>query len=189
MSKSRTAGFFARFGDVPKRSIRQLGGFDVSAFGFGCYRVTDADPRHRAALETAIVSGCNLFDTSPSYCDGASERLLGRTLAAAVERGGFRREDFCVVTKVGSLQGARLADARRRAREGAGWRGAVDLSPDAQFCLDPAFIAHEVRHSRPPNAAVATSGRRRETLRPSRRSSRVLTSPDPSVRRAARRAR
>ena len=110
MSKSRTAGFFARFGDVPKRSIRQLGGFNVSAFGFGCYRVTDADPRHRAALETAIVSGCNLFDTSPSYCDGASERLLGRTLAAAVERGGFQREDFCVVTKVGSLQGARLAD-------------------------------------------------------------------------------
>ena len=52
---------------------------------------------------------CGLIDTSPNY--GESERIVGRVVREWREHRGKERE-LTVVTKVGVLQGADLADAR-----------------------------------------------------------------------------
>src|SRR5206468_3429602 len=48
----------------------------------------------RRAVERAVERGITFFDTAPSYGDGASEALLGRTL-------GPHREQVAIATKVG----------------------------------------------------------------------------------------
>lgn len=69
--------------------------------GFGAWAVggegwgTPADERDRtAAVERAVERGIDFFDTAPTYGDGASEALLGRTLRP-------HREQVAIATKVG----------------------------------------------------------------------------------------
>lgn len=79
---------------------RKLGrtGLEVSLLTFGCGAVgglmTRGSPAEQdRAFAYAIESGVNLFDTAPTYGDGASERNLGRILKAT-------RADVIVGTKV-----------------------------------------------------------------------------------------
>jgi hypothetical protein len=48
-------------------------GLTVSAWASAGYRVDDATPEHRAALERALQAGVGLSDVSANYADGGSE--------------------------------------------------------------------------------------------------------------------
>jgi myo-inositol catabolism protein IolS len=71
----------------------------VSTIGFGCWEIggtygpIDAAQFDRA-VHRALDAGINCFDTAEAYGMGVSERELGRAL-------GARRNDVCLVTKVG----------------------------------------------------------------------------------------
>jgi hypothetical protein len=119
----------------------------VSRVGFGCYRVDDREDVHRRALADALASGVTLIDTSTNYADGHSETLVGEVLADAVSRGGVRRADVVVVTKIGYLQGGNLDEARRRARAGRPWTEIVEYGPDLWHAVSPDFLADQLTAS------------------------------------------
>ena len=124
---------------------RLLAGRSVAALGFGGYRVSNT-PQHAAALLTSLEHGCDVIDTSPSYTDGGSETLIGAVLAARAERQPGAPRPL-VVTKVGTMQGAELADAAAREQAGRPWRDVIKLSESAWLCLSPEYIAHSVAAS------------------------------------------
>jgi aryl-alcohol dehydrogenase-like predicted oxidoreductase len=75
-------------------------GATVSHLGFGgavlglkdyIYQFDPADPGDRVklfeAIDTALSSGINLFDTAPGYGSGESERILGEALAGVTSVG------------------------------------------------------------------------------------------------------
>ena len=80
---------------------RTLGctGFEVSTVSFGAWAIGGTwgpvdDAESMAALERALESGVNFFDTADVYGDGRSERLLARLRRRC-------RETFYVATKAG----------------------------------------------------------------------------------------
>src|SRR5258706_8532968 len=90
-----------RKGQQQPMEFRQFGrtGLSVSAIGFGCWEIAGGYGQIDAALfdravQRAIDGGINCFDTAEAYGMGVSERALARAL-------GSRRQEVCVVTKVG----------------------------------------------------------------------------------------
>lgn len=95
------------------RSSWKINGRPVSLLGYGAMRLPTIDGAHatggvpgasRAAIDQKLLNrqvkllldgGVNLFDTSPAYCRGESERCLGEALA----RSGYRRGDYFLSTK------------------------------------------------------------------------------------------
>jgi len=80
---------------------RQFGRMDmkVSAIGFGCWEISGTyGPIDAAqfdqAVQRALDSGINCFDTAEAYGMGISEQALAHAL-------GTRRRDVCLVTKFG----------------------------------------------------------------------------------------
>ena len=80
---------------------RQFGktGLAVSAIGFGCWEIGGTygrvdERQFQDAVQQAIDSGINCFDTAEAYGMGVSEQALARAL------GGCRR-DVLIVTKFG----------------------------------------------------------------------------------------
>jgi aryl-alcohol dehydrogenase-like predicted oxidoreductase len=74
-------------------------GITVSAIGFGCWEIGGTyGPIDRAqfdhAVHRALEAGITCYDTAEAYGMGVSEQALGRAL-------GARRNDVCLVTKVG----------------------------------------------------------------------------------------
>ena len=74
-----SARLAATFAQRYPSGYRKLGstGLEVSALGFGSYRV-DGRHEHKAALSHALENGINLLDTASNYTDGHSEREIGR---------------------------------------------------------------------------------------------------------------
>lgn len=78
----------------------------LSPVGLGTYlgESDDAsDRRYEGAIRRALALGCNVFDTAINYRCQRSERVLGRTLAAAFAEGAVRRDEVVVATKGGYL--------------------------------------------------------------------------------------
>jgi aryl-alcohol dehydrogenase-like predicted oxidoreductase len=80
---------------------RQFGqtGLQVSPIGFGCWEIGGTyghvdETQFYNAVQRAIDSGINCFDTAEAYGMGVSEQALARAL-------GGRRRDVIVVTKFG----------------------------------------------------------------------------------------
>ena len=76
-------------------------GLHVSRAGFGSYRVSSGVEGHAMALRRALTCGINLIDTSANYADGASEELIGETLAGLFRDGSVTREQVVLVSKGG----------------------------------------------------------------------------------------
>ena len=92
-------------------------GKKVSLLGYGAMRLPTVDGGHangwakgasNAAIDQERVdrqvaymlqNGVNYFDTSPAYCRGESERVLGKALAAS----GFPRESYVIATKLSNF--------------------------------------------------------------------------------------
>lgn len=126
-------------------------GWLVSPVGFGGYRVDlsadDADREHALALEQALLSGCNLIDTSANYADGGSERLVGETLRRLISSGRLRREQVVLVSKAGYVQGSNLELARERERSGQPFAEMVRYSEDCWHCISPGFLEEQLTRS------------------------------------------
>jgi uncharacterized protein YyaL (SSP411 family)/aryl-alcohol dehydrogenase-like predicted oxidoreductase len=122
-------------------------GLVCSRLGFGGYRVDDETPEHREALRRALLSGCNLIDTSTNYTDGGSETLVGEVLADLARQGRLRREEVVVVSKIGYVQGANLEVAERREQEGRPFPEMVKYGEGVWHCLHPEFLADQLPRS------------------------------------------
>src|SRR5438552_3244360 len=61
-------------------------GWQVSEVGYGMWGLAGwtgrDDEQTRAALQFAVDSGCNFFDTALAYGEGASEKMLGELVRA-----------------------------------------------------------------------------------------------------------
>ena len=71
----------------------------------------ETDDRYAATLEAALAAGINHIDTAVNYRAQASERTVGRVLAA-VTANGMRREEIVVATKGGYVPRDRDAPER-----------------------------------------------------------------------------
>jgi len=86
-------------GTIPSRPLGSRTGLEVTEVGCGLWAVgghwgpTD-DEAALGAIETALESGVNFFDTADVYGDGRSERLLGQAMMG-------RRDRFIIGTKIG----------------------------------------------------------------------------------------
>ncbi len=129
-----------------KPANRRFGrtGLQVSAVGFGSYRVHPSIDHHRQALRFAIESGINLIDTSSNYGDGGAEILIGQELSALIEAGKITREQIAVVSKTGYIQGQNLAIAKAREAAGQPYAEVVNYSDDCWHCIHPEFIEDQL---------------------------------------------
>ena len=116
--------------------------------GFGCYRVDDETPDHRAALGLALASGCRLIDTSTNYTDGASERLVGEVLEDLARRDSAARAVVTVVSKIGYVQGRNLDLAIERERAGRPFPEMVRYMDGCWHCIHPEFLRDHLTRSR-----------------------------------------
>lgn len=135
-----TAQYFARLAPAvhPRRFGRE--GPLVSALGIGASRLVEASEEHRAALREALRGGINLVDTAAHHGDGTGEILVGQVLAELVASGALARDEVVVVSRVGSLSGRALDEARERAAAGAPWPEVVPVDDGVWHCLHPEFL-------------------------------------------------
>lgn len=139
-TKEGTVRFFA--GRSMKTGL--LGELTVSRFGIGLYRSSVEVPSHHETLALAFDQGLNLLDTSPAYANHESERLVGESLAAAIEKGAITREQVVLITKVGVVS--------EPERELALRSGLPAFENDASasgplLCHDPNFITLQLEGS------------------------------------------
>jgi aryl-alcohol dehydrogenase-like predicted oxidoreductase len=83
-----------------RRPLGARSGLEVSEIGLGLWAVSGSewgvvqDQDNLEAIEAALESGVNFFDTADVYGGGHSEELLGRAMQT-------RRDAFVVATKIG----------------------------------------------------------------------------------------
>ena len=123
-------------------------GLPVSRLGFGCYRVDDETPAHRAALARAIETGCTLIDTSTNYTDGHSESLVGEVLEDLRRRDPARRRAVVLVSKIGYVQGRNLALAFEREKARQPFPDMVRYMDGCWHCIHPEFLRDQLTRSR-----------------------------------------
>lgn len=78
----------------------------ISSLGIGSYlgNIDEAtDAGYLAAMTLALDSGINFIDTSLNYRHQSSERNIGQAIAALIDAGTLKREEFLVCTKAGYL--------------------------------------------------------------------------------------
>jgi uncharacterized protein YyaL (SSP411 family)/aryl-alcohol dehydrogenase-like predicted oxidoreductase len=119
-------------------------GLTTSRLGFGGYRTSTEDPEHRDALTKALLSGCNLIDTSTNYMDGDSERMVGTVLSQLVSKGALKRDEIIVVSKIGYVQGENLKRAQAREKAGNPYPEMVKYGDGIWHCLHPDFLADQL---------------------------------------------
>lgn len=117
-------------------------GLEISAIGFGAYRIAQGVDDHRAALHHAYQHGINLVDTSANYTDGASERLIGE-----LERELERRGGVVVVTKAGYLQGENFRISQERQAARRPFPDLVAFGEGLEHCIHPEFLADQITRS------------------------------------------
>nr|WP_145549724.1 aldo/keto reductase [Variovorax boronicumulans] len=114
----------------------------LPALGLGTWRIGESKARRAdevKAVRSALEMGWRLVDTAEMYGEGGSEEVIGQALAEA-QRGGLRREELFLVSKVyphnASRQGTVAACERSLRRLGVDrldlyllhWRGSVPLA-------------------------------------------------------------
>lgn len=118
-----------------------------SQLGFGCYRVSDRNPTHRAALAAALNEGVRLIDTSTNYGDGYSEMAVGSVVREWLAQPENERAELTIVTKAGYVQGSNLDRARSRELRGEAFPEMVKLTDDLWHCISPEFLAAQITES------------------------------------------
>jgi aryl-alcohol dehydrogenase-like predicted oxidoreductase len=116
----------------------------MTKLGFGCYRITQDNPTHKAALIKYLTMGGNLIDTAVNYGDGQSESLVGEVLSELSE---IKREDITVISKVGYLQGLNLQNAIERENIKNPYPEMVKYSEGCWHCIHPVFLEEQLTNS------------------------------------------
>jgi aryl-alcohol dehydrogenase-like predicted oxidoreductase len=78
----------------------------LSSIGLGTYLGKEdaaTDEGYAESISIAFESGINVLDTAINYRGQKSERMIGRSLARAIERGAVARDEVFVATKGGYL--------------------------------------------------------------------------------------
>ena len=151
MIKSRattqdTAAFCEKFSDLMHKPLGKTG-LEVSASGFGAYRVDFRVHEHFEALEYAISNGINLIDTSSNYSDGGSEILIGNVLGDMINKGTLKREEAVVVTKGGYIQGKNLEKVKQREADGNPYKEVIEYTDTLWHSIHPEFLADQIADS------------------------------------------
>ncbi|MDX2052780.1 MAG: aldo/keto reductase [Polyangiaceae bacterium] len=136
--------FTASFGPG---AYEQLAGLSACRLGFGGYRVRHSDESEREALTLALKSGVNLIDTSSTYTEGSSERLVGDVLHQLVDTHELKREEIIVVSKVGYAQGEALEIVKARRQAGASFPEMVEHADDLWHSIHPTWIEEQLTAS------------------------------------------
>jgi uncharacterized protein YyaL (SSP411 family)/aryl-alcohol dehydrogenase-like predicted oxidoreductase len=145
-TQAGTTAYRSRF-SFPGYATLGSAGLITSKVGFGGYRIDDETPEHRAALEKALLNGCNLIDTSTNYMDGGSERCVGQVLGDLVRAGTLRREEVIVVSKIGYVQGQNLELAQEREAKGKPFPEMVKYMDGCWHCIHPEFLRDQLERS------------------------------------------
>jgi aryl-alcohol dehydrogenase-like predicted oxidoreductase len=132
---------------TPPSNLLGATGLTVSRLGFGCYRVHEFEPENRQALRDAILGGVNLIDTSTTYTDGSSERLVGDVTRAMIEEGLVTREEIVIVTKAGYVQGSAMREAKERAGTARAYPEMVEFQQDCWHNISPAYLEEQITKS------------------------------------------
>jgi uncharacterized protein YyaL (SSP411 family)/aryl-alcohol dehydrogenase-like predicted oxidoreductase len=122
-------------------------GLTTSRLGFGTYRVDTREPEHREALKKALREGVNLIDTSTTYMDGDSERLVGSVLRELITGGELTRDEVIVVSKIGYVQGENLKQAEAREEAGRPYPDMVKYGEGLWHCIHPEYLADQLTQS------------------------------------------
>lgn len=127
----------------------ELGGSGLicSKVGFGGYRISNESENHQAALESALLSGVNLIDTSANYTDGNSEKLIGDTLERLVKNKQLNREEMIVVTKAGYIQGQNWDRYESQLEAGSGFPEVWKVDNGLAHSIHPLFLADQLNRS------------------------------------------
>jgi len=136
----------ARFDDIPFAPLGRTG-LQVSAAGFGCYRVAVGEPEQEAALTQALKAGVNLIDTSANYGDGLSEQLIAQVLNQLIDEGALCREEIVLVSKAGYLQGRNYLLSQERKRRGEPFPDLVEYDQGLEHCIHPEFLEDQLTRS------------------------------------------
>jgi aryl-alcohol dehydrogenase-like predicted oxidoreductase len=146
-TRQATAAYCQRHPLSSGSAVLGKSGLTVSRWGFGGYRIHPSFDSHRQALRQALLSGCNLIDTSANYTDGGSETLVGEVLSELFESGKLRRDEVVVISKAGYIQGANLKLAQERESEGRPFAEIVRISEGLWHCLSPEFLEDQITRS------------------------------------------
>jgi aryl-alcohol dehydrogenase-like predicted oxidoreductase len=129
-------------------------GLNVAGIGLGTYlgdADTATDERYTAAIRCYLQLGGNLIDSAINYRFQRSERTIGKALQAALAAGDVARDEVVLCSKGGylSFDGDWPADPEGWVRETFLDTGLAQ--PDEivnGHCIGPAYLRHEVAHSR-----------------------------------------
>ena len=132
--------------DIAHNPLGQTG-LQVSAAGFGGYRVDISIDLFHQALAHALRHGVNLIDTSTNYADGGSEELVGAVLQRLQGQGELSREVVVVVSKAGYLQGQNYERAVQRQEAGEAWPDLVPYAQGLAHCIHPHFLEDQLTRS------------------------------------------
>lgn len=114
---------------------------ELSRIGFGCYRISRNSRDQFEALNRALVNGCNLIDTSVSYTNGDSEKLIGELLTE------YPCHDPFIITKAGYAQGESLLLLEDSKSSGTGADDLVQLSNGSLHSIEPDFLDSQIKLS------------------------------------------
>jgi len=130
----------------PDLDYRPLGrtGLDVSAAGFGSYRIDPSTPAHGEALAAALNGGINLIDTSANYGYGQAEVVIGAVLRHLFAAGDLKREAVVLVSKVGFLH---PEEEKFHLEQGRTFQEVVALGEQLHYCLHPDFVRDQLTYS------------------------------------------
>lgn len=132
--------------DIAYNSLGETG-LQVSAAGFGGYRVDVSVDLFHQALAHALRNGVNLIDTSTNYADGGSEELVGAVLQRLQGQGEQSRQAVVVVSKAGYLQGQNYERAVQRQEAGDAWPDLVPYAQGLAHCIHPDFLEDQITRS------------------------------------------
>lgn len=118
---------------------------NISAIGFGCYRIDVSIKDHYDALYKALTSGINVIDTSSNYSDGGSEELVGNVIADLINENKIKREEIVLITKGGYIQGQNFKLASKLKADGKPFEEVTEFSDGLWHCISPEFLEDQIK--------------------------------------------
>jgi aryl-alcohol dehydrogenase-like predicted oxidoreductase len=131
-------------------------GLVMSSIGLGTYLGDPdemTDTAYRAAIENALVLGCNHIDTAVNYRFQRSERAVGKALKTLIKRGQVRREEVVLATKGGFVpfDGKLPDDPRKWVYQQyieSGLAHPNEFTANYQHCFAPDYLEAMIESSR-----------------------------------------
>lgn len=134
--------------------FRPLNGLQVSSLGLGLAGgapTDEIDQAYRMAIAAAVRSGCNHFDSAPSYRGQRSEAVLGQALASLLAAGVARRDEIIVASRAGFIPYPSDAPGDQRQYIYDNFIGPGIAEPGDMaggiHCLAPDFVSHQITWS------------------------------------------